>query len=140
MSAPETSGAPARVRPLSPHMTIYKMSRYSLLSSIANRATAIVLSLGQILLVYWLIAAASGAGGYGRAAAVLASPTLKLVYAVLLAAFAYHLIAGLRHLVWDTGHGLDRARSRQSAGWVLALSVLLAAALILWALRGAGPR
>jgi succinate dehydrogenase / fumarate reductase, cytochrome b subunit len=136
MSAPETSGAPARGRPLSPYMTIYKMSRYSLLSSISNRATGIVLSLGQLLLVYWLIAAASGERAYTRAAAVLANPALKVAYVVLLAAFAYHLIAGVRHLVWDTGHGLSKDQSRRSAGWVLALSVLLAAGLIAWLFLG----
>jgi succinate dehydrogenase / fumarate reductase, cytochrome b subunit len=136
MSAPETSGAPARGRPLSPHLTIYKMSRYSLLSSISNRATGMVLTLGQILLVYWLVAAASGARAYARALAVLSSPALKVIYAVLLAAFAYHLAAGLRHLVWDTGHGLDRTQARHSAAWVLALSVLLAAGLIVWLFTG----
>jgi succinate dehydrogenase / fumarate reductase, cytochrome b subunit len=140
MSARETSGAPARGRPLSPHMSIYKMSRYSLLSSISNRATAIGLSLGQLLLVYWLLAAAGGARAYARAAAVLANPALKVVYVVLLAAFAYHLIAGIRHLVWDTGRGLSREQSRRSAGWVLGLSVLLAAALIAWLfIGGASP-
>jgi len=141
MSARETSGAPARERPLSPHLTIYRMSRYTLLSSITNRATGIVLSFGQLVLLYWLIAAASGAHAYARAAAVLASPALKLGYALLLAAFAYHLIAGLRHLVWDTGHGLDRRQSRVSAGWLLVLSVLLAAGLIAWLLLpGASAR
>jgi succinate dehydrogenase / fumarate reductase, cytochrome b subunit len=136
MSAPETSGAPARRRPLSPHLTIYRLSRYSLLSSISNRATGMVLSLGQILLAYWLIAAASGARAYTRAATILSSPALKLVYALLLAAFAYHLIAGLRHLVWDTGHALDRAHARRSAAWLLVLSVLLAAGLIAWLFHG----
>ncbi|HTW37066.1 MAG TPA: succinate dehydrogenase, cytochrome b556 subunit [Steroidobacteraceae bacterium] len=136
MSARQPSGAPARGRPLSPHLSIYKMSRYSLLSSISNRATGIVLTCGQLLLVYWLIAAASGAQAYARAAAVLASPALKAVYAVLLAAFAYHLAAGIRHLVWDTGHGLARDQSRRSAGWVITIAVLLAAALIVWMVLG----
>jgi succinate dehydrogenase / fumarate reductase, cytochrome b subunit len=136
MSARQTSGAPARERPLSPHLTIYKLSRYSLLSSISNRATAIVLTLGQLLLVYWLIAAASGERAYARAAAVLASAPLKFVYALLLAVFAYHLAAGIRHLIWDTGHGLSRDQSRRSAGWVFGIAVALAIGLIAWLLLG----
>ncbi len=136
MSARETSGTPPRGRPLSPHWTIYKMSRYSLLSSISNRVAGIALTVGQLLLLYWLIAAASGARAYARASAVLANPALKVVYIVLLAAFAYHLAAGIRHLVWDTGHGLSREQARRSSGWVLALSVLLAAGLIVWLFRG----
>jgi succinate dehydrogenase / fumarate reductase, cytochrome b subunit len=136
MSARETSDAAARGRPLSPHLTIYKISRYSLLSSISNRLAGIVLTVGQLLLVYWLIAAASGARAYARASAVLANPALKVVYIVLLAGFAYHLVAGIRHLVWDTGHGLAREQARRSAGWVLGLSVLLAAGLIAWLFLG----
>jgi succinate dehydrogenase / fumarate reductase, cytochrome b subunit len=136
MSARETSGGPARGRPLSPHMSIYKMSRYTLLSSISNRASGILLTLGQILLVYWLIAAASGARAYARASALLANPALKVVYIVLLAGFAYHLVAGVRHLVWDTGHGLSREQSRRSAGWVSGLAVLLWAGLIAWLFLG----
>ncbi len=140
MSAPQPSGAPARGRPLSPHLTIYKMSRYSLLSSISNRAVGIVLTFGQLLLVYWLVSVAGGEQAYARAAALLASLPLKVVYAVLLAAFAYHLAAGVRHLVWDTGHGLSREQSRRSAGWVFGVAVLLATGLILWTFLGAGSR
>jgi len=141
MDARETSGAAARGRPLSPHLSIYKMSRYSLLSSISNRAAGIVLTCGQILLVYWLVAVAGGARAYGRADRFLESTALKVAYAVLLAAFAYHLVAGLRHLVWDTGHGLSREQSRRSAGWVLAGAVLLALALLAWLfLGGTGTR
>lgn len=136
MSAPQPSGAPTRGRPLSPHLSIYRMSRYSLLSSISNRATGIVLTFGQLLLLYWLIAAASGEHAYAQAAAVLASPALKVVYAVLLAAFAYHLAAGIRHLIWDTGRGLSRDQSRRSAGWVVGIAVLLAAGLIVWMVLG----
>jgi succinate dehydrogenase / fumarate reductase, cytochrome b subunit len=136
MSARQTSGAPARGRPLSPHISIYKMSRYSLLSSISNRAAGIVLTLGQVLLVYWLVAAASGERAYTRATALLASLPLKVVYAVLLAAFAYHLAAGIRHLVWDTGRGLARDQSRRSAGWVFAMALLLAIGLIVWLFLG----
>ena len=141
MSARQPSGAPARGRPLSPHMSIYRMSRYSLLSSISNRATGIVLTFGQLLLIYWLAAAASGERAYAQAAAVLASPALKVVYGVLLVAFAYHLAAGVRHLVWDTGHGLARDQSRRSAGWVIGIAVLLGAGLIVWmVLDGASGR
>lgn len=132
MSAREMSGAGLRGRPLSPHLTIYRMSRYCLLSSILNRFTGLALSAGLLLLTYWLAAAAAGEKAYARALAVLASRPLEVLYAALLAAFAYHLVAGIRHLIWDSGRGLSREQSRRSAAWVFASSVIIAALLIAW--------
>jgi succinate dehydrogenase / fumarate reductase, cytochrome b subunit len=126
-------------RPLSPHLSVYRMSRYTLLTSILNRGTGLVLSAGLILLVYWLVAVASGAAAYRDARAVLSLGVLKALYVILLATFSYHLAAGIRHLVWDTGHGLERAQSKRSAALVVICSILLFVALAWWALH-AGAR
>ena len=99
-----------QTRPLSPHLSVYRMYRYSLATSNANRFTGVALSAGLLLLVYWLMAVAGGARSYARATRVLSLPLAKLVYAALIVAFCYHLVAGLRHLVWDTGHALERPR------------------------------
>jgi len=125
-------------RPLSPHLSVYRMSRYTLLTSIVNRATGLVLSAGLILLVYWLVAIASGSTAYGDARAVLSLGVLKAVYVILLATFSYHLFAGIRHLIWDTGRGLERAQSRRSAALVVIASVLLFVGLVWWAMHAAG--
>ncbi len=121
-----------RVRPLSPHLSIYRMTRYSMLSSISNRFTGLMLSVGLIPLAYWLVALAAGPAGYARAVAVLGSWPLKVLYALLLFAFAYHLIAGIRHLVWDTGHGLERRQSQRSAHFIIAAALVLGALLCAW--------
>lgn len=125
-------------RPLSPHLSVYRMYRYSLLTSITNRATGLVLSAGLILLVYWLVAVASGPAAYRVAREVLSLGVLKAVYVLLLGAFSYHLIAGVRHLIWDTGHGLERAQSQRSAWLVAIASILLLAGLAWWALHAGG--
>ncbi len=125
-------------RPLSPHLSVYRMHRYTLLTSITNRATGLVLSAGLILLIYWLVAIASGAGAYRSARQVLSLEVLKAVYLILLAAFSYHLFAGIRHLIWDTGHGLERAQSKRSAALVTIASILLFAALAWWSLHPGG--
>ena len=125
-------------RPLSPHLSVYRMYRYSLLSSITNRFTGLVLSAGLILLVYWLVAIASGPAAYRAAREVLSLDVLKAVYVLLLAAFSYHLIAGIRHLVWDSGHGIERSQSQRSAWLVGIVSVLLLAGLAWWALHAGG--
>ena len=111
------------------------MYRYSLLTSITNRATGVVLSAGLILLVYWLVAIASGAAAYRVAQHVLSLEALKAVYVLVLATFSYHLVAGIRHLVWDTGHGLERAQSRRSAWLVGIVSLVLLVGLAWWALH-----
>jgi succinate dehydrogenase / fumarate reductase cytochrome b subunit len=106
------------------------MSRYTLATSIANRFTGVALSLGLLLLVYWLMAVAGGAHSYARAMRVLTAPLAQLIYAALIVAFCYHLVAGLRHLVWDTGHALERAQSQKSAWLVIAASLVLVLLII----------
>jgi succinate dehydrogenase / fumarate reductase cytochrome b subunit len=114
-----------RERPLSPHLSIYKMTRYTVLTSISNRFTGIGLSIGLLLLVYWLMAIASGPEAYERATAVLSLGIFKLFYAGLLIAYVYHLVAGIRHLIWDTGAGLEREQAKRSAWIVITVSVVL---------------
>jgi succinate dehydrogenase / fumarate reductase cytochrome b subunit len=112
-----------------------------LVTSILNRFTGIGLSIGLLLLVYWLMAVAGGAKAYARAEALLSFPLLKLVYAVLTVCFCYHLVAGIRHLIWDTGHGLERAQSQRSAWIVVAVSAVLMLLIAYWlvASRGHAP-
>jgi succinate dehydrogenase / fumarate reductase cytochrome b subunit len=121
-------------RPLSPHLSVYKF-KYTLATSILNRVAGLILSLGFVLLTYWLVAIAGGARAYAQARTLLALGVFKIAYALMLAAFAYHLIAGLRHLIWDTGRGLDRVSSRRSAWWVAALSVVATLVLAYLLLR-----
>ena len=128
-------------RPLSPHLSVYRMSRYTLTTSIFNRITGVGLSLGVVLLVWWLMAVAGGAAAQARAQQLLGHPLMRLVYAALIIAFCYHLVAGLRHLVWDTGRGLERAQSQRSARLVVITSLVLsvAIALAVWRLKLQAP-
>ena len=120
-------------RPLSPHLSVYKF-KYTLTTSILNRLTGMALSGGFLLLVYWLAAVGAGAEAQERAQRHLAAAPLWILYGLLLFAFCYHLIAGIRHLVWDTGHGLERRQAQRSAWLVGVLSVLLTVlfAWLLW--------
>lgn len=111
-------------RPLSPHLSVYKF-KYTLLSSIFNRFTGVALSVGLIALTYWLLAVAAGARAQGQAQQLLCTPVMKLFLAAMVISFCYHLVAGIRHLVWDTGRGLERSTSHKSAWLVGFASVLL---------------
>ena len=101
------------------------MSRYCLATSIFNRFTGVGLSLGLLLLVCWLLAVAGGAQRYAHTLHLLSQPLAQIVYALLIIAFCYHLVAGIRHLVWDTGRGLERAQSQRSAWLVVGISIVL---------------
>ena len=111
-------------RPLSPHLSVYKF-KYTLATSILNRFTGLALSLGFLLLVYWLMSVAGGARAQAHAATLLSLPLMKLAYAGFIAAFCYHLVAGIRHLIWDTGRGLERAQAQRSAWLVVVVSIAL---------------
>ena len=109
-------------RPISPFM-IYRW-QYTMVLSILNRITGVALTAGLFLFVYWLAAAASGEETYATAQRVFGHVLTKLVLIVLSFAFFYHLANGVRHLVWDTGHGLER-RSARISGWLAFLGSIV---------------
>ena len=119
-------------RPMSPHLSVYRW-KYTLVSSIVNRGTGLALTGGFLVLLYWVMALFRGPLAYARAEVVLGHPLFKIVFSGFLWAFSYHLIAGIRHLIWDTGRGLERTQSQKTAWLVGILSVLLALGLIYWA-------
>ena len=127
-------------RPLSPHAGVYKF-KYTSVSSFRNRLTGLGLTFGLVPLVYWLMALADGRDAYARAAVVLTSPLFKLIYVLLTFSVCYHLVAGFRHLIWDTGHGLEKRQSHSSAWIVVIVSVVLTAVLlfVLFGNRGLQP-
>ena len=125
---------PKYQRPLSPFM-MYRW-QYTNTLSILNRVTGLALSVGLLLFVYWLAAAASGADAYASAQGVFAHPLGRVALVGFSFAFFYHLMNGVRHLVWDTGHGFEK-RSARISGWLAFLgSVVLTAFLWFLLVRG----
>ncbi|MEM9796693.1 MAG: succinate dehydrogenase, cytochrome b556 subunit [Pseudomonadota bacterium] len=102
-------------RPLSPHLQIYRPQLTSI-SSILTRITGNALILGGLLITWWFVAAAAGPDAFGTADAVIRSWFGKLVMLGSIWALWYHTLAGIRHLIWDTGHGLDLETS-EKMGW-----------------------
>ena len=117
-----------RARPLSPFMQ-YRW-QYTNTLSILHRITGVLLSLGFLLLVYWLAAAAAGPERYAAARHALASPLAQLVWFGAAFAFCYHLLNGVRHLFFDMGRGFELATARKSARFTSIGAVVLA--LVVW--------
>ena len=116
-------------RPVSPHLQIYRWQLTSVLS-ILHRAAGVWLSIGTIVLVWWLVAAASGPETFDAVAEFLNSWLGLVLLLGWSVALFYHLCNGIRHLVWDTGHALD-LRSTYLGGWFV-LGGTAALTLISW--------
>jgi succinate dehydrogenase / fumarate reductase cytochrome b subunit len=117
------SGGKLVRRPVSPHIGIYRWP-ITMVASILNRATGIALSVGSLLLVWWLVAAASGPQEFATVQSFIASPFGLLLLLGWTASLFYHLFGGIRHLVWDTGHGLDKPGLNPMTWVILALTAL----------------
>ena len=112
--------AAKRPRPLSPNVQIYRPQLTSVLS-VLNRMTGIVLSLGAVVLVVWLLAAAAGPQAFSVAQGAIASWAGKIALFGFTFAFFLHLCGGIRHLMWDTVHGFE-LRSIYISGWVVVIA------------------
>lgn len=116
-------------RPVSPNIQIYRPQLTSVLS-FANRLTGIALSLGAVVLVIWLMAAASGPAAFARVQGWLGSWLGLLLLFGMTLAFFLHLCGGIRHLVWDTVRGFE-LRQIYASGW-LVVGASVALTVITW--------
>jgi succinate dehydrogenase / fumarate reductase cytochrome b subunit len=111
-------------RPLSPHLTIYR-PQLTAITSILTRITGNALIVAVVLVVWWLLAAATSADYFATANGVITSWFGDLVLGLSVLGVWYHYLAGLRHLYFDAGHGLD-IETAEKLGWGLLIgSVVL---------------
>ena len=115
-------------RPLSPHLTIYRPQWTSMLS-ITHRATGVAMTLGALLIVWWLLAAASDDAYFAMVDGLLTSWIGLLILFGSTWALCFHLLNGIRHLYWDTGRGFEpelvETSAKAVAGGSVALTVLI---------------
>lgn len=107
-------------RPLSPHLQVYRPQLTSVLS-ILHRGTGIALAAGTLMLVWWLIAAATGPTAFNDVQGFIGSFVGRLLLFGWTFALFYHLCNGIRHLVWDTGHGFELPTAYAS-GWLVVIA------------------
>lgn len=124
----ETSVA-KKARPLSPHLQVYRLP-LAAVSSITHRFTGIALTVGTLVLTWWLVAAASGPDDFDTAQHVLGSPIGLLALLGWTWAFGYHLLKGVQHLIWDAGKGVNTASAQRNSVLVFSGSFVLTA--IVW--------
>jgi succinate dehydrogenase / fumarate reductase cytochrome b subunit len=120
-----TSRTQPHERPLSPHLTIYKLPLTAAIMSITHRITGVLIAVGLVVFVAWLWIAAYCPKSYAPFVEILTSWCGQTVLAGWTLAFFYHLLNGVRHLFWDMGEGLDLPAAHRSGLIVLVGSVLL---------------
>ncbi|CAA9323614.1 MAG: Succinate dehydrogenase cytochrome b-556 subunit [uncultured Microvirga sp.] len=119
--------APA-ARPLSPHLQIYRLG-WTMMMSIVHRITGAANYFGAALVAIWLVAMASGPGAFETAQDLFGSIIGRLILFGYTWSLMHHMIGGVRHLVWDFGHGLEPGERFAMARFTLFASVPLTVAI-----------
>lgn len=124
------SQSPAtRARPLSPHLTVYRPP-ITMTMSIVHRITGGALYFGTLLVAWWLLAASTSREQFDLVDAVFGSWIGRLILFGYTWALVHHLLGGIRHLVWDTGIGLEKHTASKIAWATAGGSVVLT--LLIW--------
>ncbi len=93
--------------------------------SILHRITGILLFLSLPLILWSLGLTLSDEAGFNTIASYLAEPSGKLIALALWLFIAFHLCAGIRHIVMDMGYGESLRAARMSAMIVMLLTGVL---------------
>jgi succinate dehydrogenase / fumarate reductase cytochrome b subunit len=132
MAAPPQPASPQRpvahARPLSPHLTIYRWP-VTMMTSITHRATGMALSMGAVILAWWLVCISNGPEGWQSFNNIMGTPLGLLVLFGITWSLAYHFFSGLRHLAWDLGYGFNKKVAERNSVIVFALSFITAIAI-----------
>ena len=118
-----------KTRPISPHLQIYKPIP-TMVMSIVHRITGSALYFGTLLLAWWLVAAASGESYFDWVNGIFGSILGQVILLGYTWALMHHMLGGIRHLVWDTGRGLEKETATKLAWATLAGSVTLT--ILVW--------
>jgi succinate dehydrogenase / fumarate reductase cytochrome b subunit len=116
-------------RPLSPHLQVYRFM-LTMMMSIVHRITGVGLYFGTLLLVWWLIAAASGPNAYANVQWFMGTIVGRLVLLGYTWALLHHGLGGIRHLIWDLGYGFGPSEREWLARATLFGSITLT--IVVW--------
>lgn len=122
---------PAPDRPLSPHLQIYR-PMLTMMMSIVHRITGAALYVGTLLVVWWLLAVASGPTAYATFQGFIGSWFGRLILFGYTWALIHHMLGGIRHFIWDTGRGFGVNEREWLAKATIVGSVALT--LLIWIL------
>ncbi|HLJ72399.1 MAG TPA: succinate dehydrogenase, cytochrome b556 subunit [Roseiarcus sp.] len=129
MASTDVSPSPARARPLSPHLTVYRWTM-TMAMSIFHRITGGALYVGTILLAWYLIALSMDESAFGVVSGFLNSIIGQIILFGFTWALIHHALGGIRHAIWDTGYGMEKPMRDQLACATLIGGVVLT--IVVW--------
>jgi succinate dehydrogenase cytochrome b subunit len=129
MAATETTPTSPPARPLSPHLGIYRFT-LTMAMSIVHRITGVGLYVGVLLLAWFLIAASIDASAFATFSWFIQSILGQIILFGFTWALFHHMFGGIRHLIWDTGYGLDKPEREQLAQATLICGFVLT--VVVW--------
>jgi len=101
-------------------------------ASITHRVAGVVM-LGAVLILLWMLdSSLSSPEGFDFVKELLGSITAKLILWAILAALAYHFVAGVRHLIMDMGFWEEAASGKASATVSIVISIILIVLAGVW--------
>jgi succinate dehydrogenase / fumarate reductase cytochrome b subunit len=131
MAANDAAPELRRPRPMSPHLSIYRLTM-TMAMSFAHRLSGAALYLGVLLLAWFLISASADAATFGLFSEFIRSFLGRLILFGFSWALFHHLLGGVRHLLWDSGYGLDAPLRDQMAWGTLIGGFVLT--IVVWAI------
>lgn len=117
---------PHTVRPVSPHLQIYKPQLTSVLS-IVHRMTGVIAFMGSLFVMLWLVSLAWDASLYDFLQRIVLSLPVQIMLFFWTLSLVYHLFNGIRHLMWDAGKGFELPEVYRSGRLVIVMSLLVTA-------------
>ena len=115
--------------PLSPHLQIYRWHISSLLS-ITHRIAGVINLLALILIFFWLVVLSLGESNYELFLSIINSFFGKSILIGFTWSMSFHLLSGIRHLVWDLGYGFEIKTANISGTIVIITSLVVT--VIFW--------
>ena len=113
-------------QPLSPHLSVYRWQITNTLS-ILHRLSGLVLFLAAFDFAIWLGSIALGGDVYAGVSRIFSTNILLIIWALVSLSFFYHLLNGIRHLLWDIGKGFEESHVKLTGLLVVFLSVIVTA-------------
>ncbi len=109
--------------PLSPHLQIYKPQVTSLLS-ISHRISGFLLNFSLVILVCGLLSIALGEKTFTYFIFLINTLPVKVILFFTILGFSYHLLNGIRHIIWDFGLLLENKSSAIFGYIIIILSII----------------
>lgn len=111
-------------RPLSPHLQVWKWT-LTMAMSILHRVSGIALALGLLMMVWMVVAGASGQESYETFLWFATSVFGQLLLFGWTGAIYYHLCSGIRHLLMDAGYLMTIPQAEKAGKIILIVSIAM---------------